>query len=166
MLSVERLLNRSQACDIPSVRGYGNLSSATWTVNNSDEVNTLSPKGCNLIDGSVYVSSNYSGHFVLNGVQVITGVVTIEGSLSYPSANITAISMPDLLYLGSFLIRDVGPQLLSVSMPSLESITDLELELSGPAELNFTTLTRATNILVQGPMNRYLISNAYHISVG
>ncbi|CZR58178.1 uncharacterized protein PAC_08069 [Phialocephala subalpina] len=142
-----------RACDIPSVRGYGNFSYATWTVNSSEEISTLSPKGCNFIGGSVYIRSNYSGEFILDGVQVITGGITIEGSLFDPSANITAISMPDLLYLGSFLARDVASQLTSISMPSLENITDLDLELSGPAKLNFTSLTYATNVLLMGPID-------------
>lgn len=153
------------ACDIPSVRGFGNISYSMWTVNSSEEISTLSPKGCNLIDGSVYIRSNYSGQFVLQGVQVITGSITIEGSFFNPSANITTISIPDLWHLGSLLARYVAPQLTSISMPSLLKITDLDLELSGPAKLNFTSLTNATNILLMGPIDRYFTSIIRHLAV-
>lgn len=59
--------------------------------------------------------------------------------------------MPDLSHLGTLLAQYVGPQLTSISMTSLLKITDLDLELSGPAELNFTNLINATNMLLMGP---------------
>ncbi|KUJ15278.1 uncharacterized protein LY89DRAFT_619125 [Mollisia scopiformis] len=135
-----------QACDIPSLSEY-----SIWTVNSSEDLDNLTPQGCNWINASISIGANYSGQFVLDGIRVITGQIASNGFTHESLQNVSAIIMPDLLTLECLFVRDTA-NLLSISMPSLQNVTTLELQISGPTALEFNSLTYASNIIISGPV--------------
>ncbi|KAE8440579.1 hypothetical protein EG329_007217 [Mollisiaceae sp. DMI_Dod_QoI] len=145
----------AQLCSIkdPACLHACNVPGELWTVNSPQDIDALSPKGCNYIQGSIGISTNFSGQFILDGVLAVTETIEIQGdpTISLLNPSLSTISMPDLLSLGYLEIGGC-PQLTNISMPNLQNMTELNLEFSGPAELNFTSLRTAGNIGISGPI--------------
>lgn len=138
------------ACDIPS-----NSNHLIWTINDSQDINALTSQNCNFINGSISITANYSGRFVLPGIRAIAGQLKADGHTHEPLQDLSAILTPDLLTLGRLFVRD-SPNLLTISMPNVQNITSLELEILGPTDMNFTNLVNASDIIISGPVEKYI----------
>jgi len=81
------------------------------------------------ISCSLVIGENFTGPFILNGVQNITGyLMTTPTDPEGPEVtSLTSVEAPDLLSLDTFLIAR-APAVTSVSLPKLTSISNVIVE--------------------------------------
>ncbi|KAL4752700.1 hypothetical protein BDW72DRAFT_191667 [Aspergillus terricola var. indicus] len=87
------------------------------------QLDVLAESECTILDGRLFIWPSYEGPFVLRHVQNITGSIRAFPSNDEP--NVTAIELPDLLYMGTLSSR--MSTLTTLSAPNLVSAENIEI---------------------------------------
>jgi hypothetical protein len=124
----------------------------TLQLSSQEEVNRM-VGGCITIRGGISISKNYTGSFVLPGVQNITdGLGTIwQPKTDTPS--LTSVTLDDLVYADD-LYFEGATALESVHLPSLQSVKSIEVNSRSPLSLSLPSLVNAASILLVGNFSR------------
>ncbi|KAL3440342.1 hypothetical protein BJX65DRAFT_35063 [Aspergillus insuetus] len=117
-------------------------SRENYTVRTQNEVNTLA-RNCTEIVGELGLV-DWSGSLTLPNI-------TRVGTITLYSGNVSSVDLPELEYLGGNLILTDLPTLSRVSLPKLEYIKGLYLDLVGDApELQIPRLANASSVHLRG----------------
>ncbi|KAL4927870.1 uncharacterized protein BDV17DRAFT_113464 [Aspergillus undulatus] len=116
--------------------------SENYTARNQSEINSIT-EFCTEIAGELGLV-DWSGPLTLPNVTRIRSVTVYSGDIS-------SVDLPDLEYLGNDLILTNLPSLSRVSLPKLESIDGLFVDLVGDApELQFPKLENVSSLHLRG----------------
>ncbi|KAL4739016.1 hypothetical protein BDV11DRAFT_188693 [Aspergillus similis] len=117
-------------------------SRENYTARNQTEIDTIT-QNCTTIVGELGLV-DWSGSFTLPNITRIRSIRVYSG-------DITAIEFPALTYLGSDLLLTNLPSLRRVSLPELQYIEGLYVDLVGNApELHLPRLTNTSSIYLRG----------------
>ncbi|KAL4924934.1 uncharacterized protein BDV17DRAFT_294885 [Aspergillus undulatus] len=95
----------------------------SWNITSQTQLDVLAESECTILDGRLFIWPSYEGPFVLRHVQNITGSIRAFPSNDEP--NVTAIELPDLLYMGTLSLR--MSTLTTLSAPNLVSAENIEI---------------------------------------
>ncbi|KAL3438649.1 hypothetical protein BDV09DRAFT_94303 [Aspergillus tetrazonus] len=117
-------------------------SRENYTARNQTEIDTIT-QNCTTIVGELGLV-DWSGPLTLPNITRIRSIRVYSG-------DITAIELPSVTYLGSDLLLTNLPSLRRVSLPELQHIEGLYVDLVGNApELHIPRLTNASSIYIRG----------------
>jgi hypothetical protein len=119
---------------------------------------------CTTIIGSVFISPNYTGSFIMNNVTNMTQAISTYGSVELdtnystwiatdPSPLLTSLQADSLVFLQELTISGVQG-LNSISMAKLEFVDLLTVYSNPTMSLNFPRLKNSTGIQIQGGYSR------------
>ncbi|KAL4902548.1 hypothetical protein BDW74DRAFT_158010 [Aspergillus multicolor] len=113
-----------------------------YTARNQTEIDKIT-QNCTIIAGELGLV-DWSGHLILPNITRINSITLYSG-------DITSIELPAMEYLGSDLLLTNLPSLRRVSLPRLEYIEGLYVDLAGDApELHLPKLTNTSSIYLRG----------------
>lgn len=95
--------------------------------------------GCTSINGTIYISSDYTGPFVLYNITSITGEIRAKNEPG-PRNAVTSIIVKDVVEIGAIYVS-YAPLLTSISFPDLSTVGNIDVRGTGGASLDFPSLT-------------------------
>ncbi|KAL3468573.1 hypothetical protein BJX64DRAFT_8457 [Aspergillus heterothallicus] len=117
-------------------------SHENYTVRTQDDINTLT-RNCTEIVGELGLV-DWSGSLTLPNI-------TRVGTITLYSGDVSSVDLPELEYLGGNLILTDLPSLSRVSLPRLEYVEGLYLDLVGDTpEIALPALANASSIYLRG----------------
>jgi hypothetical protein len=123
-------------------------SRENYIARNQTEIDRIT-QNCTTIVGELGLV-DWSGPLTLPNITRIRSIRVYSG-------DITAIELPALTYLGSDLLLTNLPSLRRVSLPELQHIEGLYVELVGNApELHIPRLTNTSSIYLRGNFSEYV----------
>ena len=144
-------------------------------VSSPDALRAGIPSNCTSVVGSIVITEDYTGPFVLNGItnfngsiadflsNVVASDAVLSGGDDTPVSlpGLTAFEMQDLVHMDSYSynggisLKSV-PALTSVSIPKATYITDIVFGNFSEAAFDFSSLMNASSINISGDtISRY-----------
>lgn len=123
---------------------------------------------CTTIIGDIYIGQNFSGPLVMSNATNITGDLmtwylaaddltdsaSVKGYIY--ASNLTSVEADSLIWLGGLALGG-SPDLMSLSMPSLESIGTVNIGSNSEMSIHFPQLKSCTEIEIFGGYKRWAL---------
>jgi hypothetical protein len=125
-------------------------------VASQDDLDTIA-QSCTTIDGSFYISQNYTGSFALNNITNITGEVRGADLIHRRILQLTSFELPDLEHVSRLSVH-FEPSLEKWSLPKLSYANEISVTI--PSELDsleFPAPTEVGTTQIRGNLTRYAV---------